>query len=233
MCTARRTDVHVSPSPPACSLQVINKNGYTEKELKEFVGVVHMNVCQVCHTHAPCDTTWRGPTCHHTNVGRRVRAHLRPPSPDPPSPPVPLLQSVKSMFTGAEKLSIDIPSDIQGEIDSFNTLSVDEKLTPELGEVVKKIWEHATFQTVFTRRSEFQLNDSAEFYFNEINRLSASGYTPTLDDVLRSRVRTTGIVQSDFTIKSLNFSMCAIPSIRMCACSPCAPQHLSLTDSVG
>ena len=60
---------------------------------------------------------------------------------------------------------------------------------------------------VFKRRSEFQLNDSAEFYFTEITRLSADGYVPTTDDVLRSRVRTTGIVQSDFQIKGLNFSM--------------------------
>merc|ERR1719453_2815159 len=27
-------------------MKVINKNGYTEKERKEFIGVVHMNVCQ-------------------------------------------------------------------------------------------------------------------------------------------------------------------------------------------
>merc|ERR1719440_1094743 len=60
---------------------------------------------------------------------------------------------------------------------------------------------------VFKRRSEFQLNDSAEFYFNEVARLAEPAYIPTTDDILRSRVRTTGIVQSDFTIKSLQFSM--------------------------
>jgi hypothetical protein len=60
---------------------------------------------------------------------------------------------------------------------------------------------------VFSRRSEFQLNDSAEFYFDNVERLSADGYLPTTDDVLRSRVRTTGIVQSDFEIKKMPFSM--------------------------
>merc|ERR1712054_119401 len=33
------------------------------------------------------------------------------------------------------------------------------------------------------------------------------GYLPNEQDVLRSRVRTTGIVQSDFVIKSIQFSM--------------------------
>ena len=28
-------------------LQVINKNGYSEKEKKEFIGIVHSNVCAV------------------------------------------------------------------------------------------------------------------------------------------------------------------------------------------
>merc|ERR1719440_508354 len=60
---------------------------------------------------------------------------------------------------------------------------------------------------VFKRRSEFQLNDSAEFYFNEVARLSTPDYLPDTDDILRSRVRTTGIVQSDFQIKSLQFQM--------------------------
>ena len=82
-------------------------------------------------------------------------------------------------------------------------------MTPELGELIQKIWTHESVQKLFIRRNEFQLNDSAEFYFNEIGRISKSDYLPTQDDVLRSRVRTTGIVQSDFIIKKLNFSMCA------------------------
>ena len=70
------------------------------------------------------------------------------------------------------------------------------------------MWAHEAIQKLFKRRSEFQLNDSAEFYFLEVARIAADGYLPTTDDVLRSRVRTTGIVQSDFQIKGLNFSMC-------------------------
>jgi len=38
-------------------------------------------------------------------------------------------------------------------------------------------------------------------------RLAESGYIPNEQDVLRSRVRTTGIVQTDFKIKALDFAM--------------------------
>ena len=57
------------------------------------------------------------------------------------------------------------------------------------------------------RQNEFQLHDSAHFFLNDLARISAPGYVPTEQDVLRSRVRTTGIVRSDFKIKRVNFTM--------------------------
>merc|ERR1719198_1168653 len=73
--------------------------------------------------------------------------------------------------------------------------------------MVKKIWADESIKKIFARRNEFQLNDSAEYYFTEVDRLAAADYLPTQDDILRSRVRTTGIVQSDFMIKSMKFAM--------------------------
>ena len=62
-------------------------------------------------------------------------------------------------------------------------------------------------QTVFERKSEYQINDSADYFFNGVERISAAGYEPTEQDVLRSRVCTRGIAQSDFTIRGTKFSM--------------------------
>lgn len=59
----------------------------------------------------------------------------------------------------------------------------------------------------FYRRSEFQLNDSAQYYFDAIARLAAPGYTPNDSDILRSRVKTTGIQQSEFHVKGHTFRM--------------------------
>lgn len=40
---------------------------------------------------------------------------------------------------------------------------------------------------------EFQLNDSAPYFFDSLNRLASADYTPSTDDILRARVKTTGI----------------------------------------
>jgi len=142
-------------------MKVINKEGFTKAELKEYVSIVHSNVCQ----------------------------------------------SMKNLFGAFDKLEVDLPSDLAAMKEEFATAGASEKLTPELGALITKIWSHEAIKAVFQRRSEFQLNDSAEHYFDNVERLSTADYLPTTDDVLRSRVRTTGIVQSDFHIKSIDFSM--------------------------
>jgi len=45
----------------------------------------------------------------------------------------------------------------------------------------------------------------ADSYLSDLNRISAPDYVPTEQDVLRSRVKTTGIVETHFTFKDLHF----------------------------
>lgn len=116
--------------------------------------------------------------------------------------------SIKALLGAFEKLEMDMPADIKTLFDKIESETEDsETVTPELGASIKTCWENANVQSVFARRSEFQLNDSADYYFDAIDRIAQPSYMPTTDDVLRSRVRTTGIVQSDFKIKATNFSM--------------------------
>lgn len=44
-------------------------------------------------------------------------------------------------------------------------------------------------------------------YLDSLDRISATNYVPTQDDVLRTRVKTTGIVETRFTFKGLYFRM--------------------------
>lgn len=42
-------------------------------------------------------------------------------------------------------------------------------------------------------------------YLCDLERLVQPGYVPTEQDVLRSRVKTTGIIETQFGLKDLNF----------------------------
>lgn len=80
-------------------------------------------------------------------------------------------------------------------------------LSPELAGVINRLWNDVGVQACFSRSREYQLNDSAAYYLNDLDRISAPTYIPTQQDVLRTRVKTTGIVETHFTFKDLYFKM--------------------------
>ncbi|CAH8559005.1 unnamed protein product [Dicrocoelium dendriticum] len=82
-----------------------------------------------------------------------------------------------------------------------------QNLSPEVSGALARLWQDQGVRECFNRSGEYQLNDSAEYYFNSLHRISAEDYVPTLQDVLRTRTKTTGIAEMRFTYKSLNFRL--------------------------
>eukprot|EP01123_Difflugia_compressa_P004066 TRINITY_DN1540_c0_g1_i1.p1 TRINITY_DN1540_c0_g1~~TRINITY_DN1540_c0_g1_i1.p1 ORF type:complete len:354 (+),score=51.71 TRINITY_DN1540_c0_g1_i1:59-1120(+) len=74
-------------------------------------------------------------------------------------------------------------------------------------EAIKAFWADEAVQAVYTRRNEFQLNDSCEYYLKDIDRILTEGFVPTEQDVLRSRIQTTGIIETSFTVQGKKFTI--------------------------
>eukprot|EP00164_Ancoracysta_twista_P000820 GFYU01001084.1.p1 GENE.GFYU01001084.1~~GFYU01001084.1.p1 ORF type:complete len:367 (-),score=94.69 GFYU01001084.1:71-1132(-) len=62
-------------------------------------------------------------------------------------------------------------------------------------------------QFMIDNRADMQLEDSAFYWFENIDRTSAEGYVPSTEDVLRARVMTTGIIESKFDIDHIPFEV--------------------------
>lgn len=90
----------------------------------------------------------------------------------------------------------DLPNQIEGD-----------SLAPEIATAIKSLWADAGVQVCFGRSSEYQLNDSAKYYFDSIDRIAQPNYMPDDQDVLRSRVKTTGITESTFHIGELVYRL--------------------------
>ena len=82
-----------------------------------------------------------------------------------------------------------------------------EVLPPDVADAVRSIWRDPAVKEAVRRSREFQLNDSAVYYFNAIDRMASSGYTPTDQDILRSRVKTTGITETTFKVGELTYRL--------------------------
>jgi len=85
--------------------------------------------------------------------------------------------------------------------------SIVRDITPHLGEIMERLWQDEGLQLCFRRSREYQLNDSAEYFLNAIRRISHPDYIPTEKDVLKTRVRTVGVMQTQFFYKNLYFKM--------------------------
>lgn len=85
--------------------------------------------------------------------------------------------------------------------------STERGLGDDVCKDVKAIWRDPAIQEAFTRSADFQLNDSAEYFFEEIDRLSPADYIPTTPDILRCRIKTSGIHEIEFTIGRSQFRL--------------------------
>jgi len=77
----------------------------------------------------------------------------------------------------------------------------------KLGPYMKTMWLDAGVKNAYEHRAKFQLNDSTEYFFNRIDEIMQPNYLPNEQDVLRSRVPTTGIVENSFEIDGNSFRM--------------------------
>lgn len=122
-----------------------------------------------------------------------------------------ILQSALAIIRGMEMLGIDFGSP-SGQEDAQKLQNLSDSIEegtmpPELADVIQKLWSDSGVQAGFERAAEYQLNDSAGYYLAELDRIRKPDYMPTEQDVLRSRVKTTGIIEEQFSCKELHFRM--------------------------
>ncbi|CAG0887638.1 unnamed protein product [Cyprideis torosa] len=63
---------------------------------------------------------------------------------------------------------------------------------------ITRLWKDSGIQTCYEHRREFQLSDSAKYFFDGLARLAGQDYVVTDQDILRARVPTSGIFEENF-----------------------------------
>lgn len=122
-----------------------------------------------------------------------------------------LVFSMKTMLEAMETLDIPLanPSNESYRdmvLNSEVQIESDE-LPDDLVTAIKHLWYDRGIQEAFFRSSEYQLNDSTKYFMDSIDRIAASGYIPNDQDILRSRTKTTGIIETTFQIGELTYRM--------------------------
>ncbi|KAF9615064.1 hypothetical protein IFM89_021635 [Coptis chinensis] len=72
-------------------------------------------------------------------------------------------------------------------------------LTKHLAQDIEKLWMDPAIQEISSNGSELQVPDCAHYFMGNLQRFSDVNYIPTKEDVLYARVRTTGVVEIQFS----------------------------------
>ncbi|XP_069941240.1 guanine nucleotide-binding protein G(o) subunit alpha isoform X4 [Cherax quadricarinatus] len=122
------------------------------------------------------------------------------------------IQSLVAILRAMPNLGISFGNnerepDAKMVFDVISRMEDTEPFSEELLSAMKRLWADTGVQECFGRSNEYQLNDSAKYFLDDLDRLGAKEYQPTEQDILRTRVKTTGIVEVHFSFKNLNFKL--------------------------
>lgn len=117
-----------------------------------------------------------------------------------------IISSMKTLCHQCENFG-HVAAALEPSKNYIEDLRGDEIIDANLGAHIKALWYDKGIQQTYDNRSKFQLTDSAQYFFERLDEVMKPDYLPSQQDVLRSRVRTTGIVENSFEIEGNHFKM--------------------------
>jgi len=80
-------------------------------------------------------------------------------------------------------------------------------MSQEVGSAISTLWQTKRLKDTIARRSEFWNLDASDYYFDNVERFVEEGFMPSEEDCIMARVRTTGIVNTEFNEGPIRFQV--------------------------
>jgi len=120
-----------------------------------------------------------------------------------------VVECLQALLSGIETFEIPYEDQKSQEfVDTINSLDAHSSdfWVPEIVDCVKALWgNEPAVAKMYEQRSKIQLLDSTEYLFENIEKIAADDYLPDKDDILRARLRTSGIHERIFHIHDVDF----------------------------
>eukprot|EP01103_Thecamoeba_quadrilineata_P020153 TRINITY_DN8507_c0_g1_i1.p1 TRINITY_DN8507_c0_g1~~TRINITY_DN8507_c0_g1_i1.p1 ORF type:complete len:360 (-),score=79.16 TRINITY_DN8507_c0_g1_i1:205-1284(-) len=79
-------------------------------------------------------------------------------------------------------------------------MATSSDLNSDITKAVNQLWNNPVIKKRYDNRSDLQIIDSASYFFDNLDRISASDYTPSNQDIMYARSRTIGINEITFKL---------------------------------
>eukprot|EP01083_Nonionella_stella_P087833 244522_1 len=127
------------------------------------------------------------------------------------------VQGIATLLKASDFTSTSIITQMSVQkIQAFKTCTFEEQLLPlplhgshglnyaslqTLGQAIDTVWTLNEVQHAFNQRmrKRFAFPDNMDYFYNKIQHVMSESYVPSMDDCLRVRIRTTGLMVSQYT----------------------------------
>lgn len=117
-----------------------------------------------------------------------------------------IISNSLGLILGCESLGIEIGCrDSADEVLKYDTYEPEDLY--QLKDHVVALWADSGVQEAYERRSEFQLGDNCKYFADRLEEIISQEFVPSEADILHSRSKTTGILETEFKVGRINFRM--------------------------
>lgn len=105
------------------------------------------------------------------------------------------IESIQTILGASKKLNIPLENaELAADFDIINNLDSSETLTPDIASKIVSLWRDGGIIATYAKRDLYWNLDATPYYMAEVMRIADDDFTPTEEDMVMTRVRTTGIV---------------------------------------
>lgn len=114
-----------------------------------------------------------------------------------------LISDIKTLVEAIQNSGQNVADDLEASVENINDMQLnEEELTPEVAEEITNVWHDPAIRTAYQQNNSIGLGDNASFFLDNSKRIASNGYLPTDEDLLKSRIRTSGISSLQFKINN-------------------------------
>ena len=90
-----------------------------------------------------------------------------------------VILQMKNVVHQARQFKYELPADIEQKAAYITDLPPNSEVTPDVANAIEALWKDEQIREAFHKRTNLGIVDSADYFFNEIQRIAEPEYLPS------------------------------------------------------
>jgi len=118
------------------------------------------------------------------------------------------VDSIQALIMACKELKIPFGStEIHSKADELMAIDSSDVIPMSIANDIFEVWKDTGCQSAKKRENEFHLLDSAPYFLDRVKDYFKDDFVPSQQDTLRTRLTTTGIIETEFALDGMAFKM--------------------------